>query len=46
MNEVCQGPCLEHCYNNKMYYYIFIGVIIGYVLCYFINNINKEKNKS
>jgi len=36
LNEICEGPCLPHCYStNKIAYIawgIFIGLIIGSLL--------------
>ena len=36
LNEICEGPCLPHCYSaNKIAYIafgIFIGLIFGSIL--------------
>jgi len=35
---------LEHCYNRNIYCYLFIGIIIGYLLCCLTHNKSKNKN--
>ena len=28
---LCQGPCLEHCYNKDLYVYFVLGVLFGFI---------------
>ena len=37
----CQGPCLQHCFNNTTLLVFIIGIIIGVILDRLLNN--KEK---
>lgn len=50
LNDICNGPCLPHCYSaNKIAYIafgIFIGLVIGSILLNKSNGISNLSNLS
>ncbi len=41
--NICSGPCLPHCFNKNIFFYITIGMILGYLLYSKIQK-NKKNN--
>ena len=41
--EVCQGPCLTHCYNKNIMFFSMISFILGILISnYYLQNNNKK----
>ena len=42
--DKCSGPCLPYCFNKGVFFYITIGMVLGFLLFLNIQK-NKKNNK-
>jgi len=46
MNNKCMGPCLPYCSSRNKLLILIIGILIGFLICFYFIHKNNKNNKN